>query len=200
MMRLPDPQPGSPSDVSVRSWTRKEYLRIADAGVFGDSRVELIDGIIYEMNKPQSPPHAVALDKGRIALQKIFTPGFHVRPFFPLILGRRSMPQPDLAIVAGEPDDYMHRHPSKAVLVVEVTELSQFHDRERKARLYCRAKIQEYWILNLRYDLIEVLRDPTQTKYRSRRVCRRGETISPVARPEASVAVDDLLPRHEPAS
>jgi Uma2 family endonuclease len=60
--------------------------------------------------------------------------------------------------------------------------------------------IQDYWVVNLRLDVVEVLREPRKGIYQSRRIYRRGETISPVAKPEASVAVDDLLPRHAKAS
>jgi Uma2 family endonuclease len=84
--------------------------------------------------------------------------------------------------------------------VVEVADSSQLHDRKRKAKVYAAAGIQDYWITNLRLDAVEVFRDPQEGAYRSRRIYRRGEAISPAARPEASVAVDDLLPRHAPAS
>ena len=83
---------------------------------------------------------------------------------------------------------------------MEVADSSQIHDRKRKAKVYAAAGIADYWITNLRTDAVEVFRDPREGVYQSRRIYRRGETISPLARPEASVAVDDLLPRHDPAS
>jgi Uma2 family endonuclease len=108
----------------------------------------------------------------------------------PLALGPPSEPEPDIAVVAGEPDDYLDHHPSTAVLVVEVADSSQFHDRKRKAAVYARAELPNYWIVNLRFDRIEVLRDPADGLYRARRIYRRGETISPLARPEAALAVE----------
>ena len=105
------------------------------------------------------------------------------------------MPEPDLAVLPGEPDDYVDHHPSEALLVVEVTDTSQHHDRKRKPGIYAFAGIPEYWILNLRRDAVEVLRDPKGGEYRKKLVFRRGQRISPLARPEASIAVDDLLPR-----
>src|SRR6478736_2139868 len=65
----------------------------------------------------------------------------------------------------------------------------------RIPRIYVRAGIADYWIMNLRLDAVEVLRDPQGGLYRTRLVFHRGETISPLARPEVSIAVDDLLPR-----
>ena len=42
---------------------------------------------------------------------------------------------------------------------------------------------------------IPALRDPQSGLYRTRLVFHHGETLSPLARPEVSIAVDDLLPR-----
>ncbi|MGH7490273.1 MAG: Uma2 family endonuclease, partial [bacterium] len=75
------------------------------------------------------------------------------------------------------------------------TDTSQYHDRKRKAKWYARVGIADYWIMNLRLDEVEVLRDPQGGLYRTRLVFHRGETISPLAKPEISIAVDDLLPR-----
>jgi Uma2 family endonuclease len=187
--------------VTVHSWTREDYERMAELGLFQDRRVELVDGVVYEFMTPQQSPHATGVQKSLRSLQALFPPtGWDVRCQSPLLLGPSSMPEPDLAVVVGEPDDYFHAHPSTAVLIVEVADSSQLHDRKRKAKVYARAAIADYWIVNLRTDAVEVLRDPRDGVYQTRRICRRGETISPVARPEASVAVADLLPRHDPQS
>lgn len=177
-------------EVGVHRFTREEYERM-DFGP--DRRVELLDGVIYDMS-PHRGPHAKGIAKVNQALMAAFGPEYHVRPQLPLTLGSHSMPEPDLAVIAGHPDDY-EDHPSEAVLIVEVTDTSQHHDRKRKARIYARAGIADYWILNLRLDAVEVLRDPQGGLYRTRLVFHRGETISPLARPEGSIAVDDLLPR-----
>jgi Uma2 family endonuclease len=186
-------------EVEIHHWTREEYEQAAEAGVFKDRRVELVDGVVYDM-PPQLSPHATGLQKGLRALQATFPSAWDVRPQLPLDLGQSSMPEPDLAVVVGEPDDYLDHHPTEAVLVVEVADSSQLHDRKLKAKVYARAGIPEYWIVNLRFDRVEVLRDAADGAYRTRKVYRRGEAITPLARPEASVAVDDLLPRHASAS
>jgi len=185
--------------VEVHHWTKEEYEQAAEAGVFKERRVELVDGVVYDM-PPQLSPHATGLQKGLRALQATFPSGWDVRSQLPLDLGQSSMPEPDLAVVIGDPDDYLDHHPSEAVLVVEVADSSQLHDRKRKAKVYAQAGIPDYWITNLRSDFIEVLRDPADGVYRTRKIYRRGEAIAPLARPEASVAVDDLLPRHASAS
>jgi Uma2 family endonuclease len=185
--------------VKIHQWTREEYEQAAEAGLFKDRRVELVDGVVYDM-PPQLSPHATGLQKALWALRAAFPSGWDIRSQLPLALGPKSMPEPDIAVVVGDPDDYLAQHPSEAVLVVEVADSSQFHDRKRKAKIYAGAAFPEYWIVNLRFDVVEVLRDPADGVYRTRKTYRRGETISPLARPDASIAVDDLLPRHAAAS
>ncbi len=182
-------------EVEVHRWTREEYEQMAEAGVFApEKRLELVDGVIYDMS-PQKSRHAVGVRKARRALEAAFGSGYDIHSQSPLISGDDSMPEPDLAVVPGEPDDYVDHHPSAALLVVEVTDTSQHHDRKRKPRIYALAGIPEYWILNLRRDAVEVLRDPKGGEYRTKLVFRRGQRISPFARPDASIAVEDLLPR-----
>jgi Uma2 family endonuclease len=205
-MALPDVLPDeelvedAESDaVKLYRWTRDEYEQAAEAGLFQDRRVELVDGALYDMAAQRSP-HATCVRLVARALEKVFAEGHDVRSQMPLSLGPASEPEPDLAVVVGEPRDYLAHHPSTALLVVEVADSSQFHDRKRKAAVYARAGLPDYWIVNLRFDLIEVLRDPVDGVYGTRKICRRGETISPLAKPEASIAVEDLLPGHAPAS
>jgi Uma2 family endonuclease len=181
-------------DVEVHRWTRQEYERAAYAGAFGDRRVELVEGVVYDM-PPQDSPHATGVTKAQRALTAAFGPGFTVRQQMPLRLSRLSMPEPDLAVVPGEPDDYGKAHPKTAELVVEVTDTSQYHDRVRKVGIYALAGIQDYWIMNLAQDVLEVYREPLKGDYRQKLTVRRGERIAPLASPEVPIAVDDLLPK-----
>lgn len=181
-------------DVEVHRWTRKEYERAAYAGAFGDRRVELIDGVVYDM-APQHSPHATGVTKAQRALIATFGPGFTVRPQMPLALSNFSMPEPDLVVVPGEPDDYLKAHPKTALLVLEVADSSQYHDRVRKVEIYARAGLQDYWIANLAQDVLEVYRDPFRGNYRTRLTLRRGERIAPLACPEVAIVVVDLLPK-----
>lgn len=173
--------------------TREEYVRMVEAGVFEGRRVELIDGVVYEM-PPQLSPHASTVMLAQEVLRDVFAPGFSLRCQMPLDLGAESMPEPDLAVVPGTPRDYYAAHPTGAALVLEVTDTTQHHDRKRKARLYAAAGIQDYWIVNLARDVVEVCRDPVDDTYRTRLVLRRGEQIAPLARPDVPVAAADLLP------
>ncbi len=175
-------------------WTRDEYERMAAKGFFApDARVELIDGIVYDMT-PQSGPHASAVHRGLRALQLSF-PAHCIRVQSPLALADDGEPEPDLAVVPGVLDDYDHGHPTTALLVVEVADSSLAHDKNRKIPLYARAGIPEAWLLNLKAKTLEVYLDPGPGGYRLQKVLRSGEALAPRFGPEAPVAVADLLPK-----
>lgn len=181
--------------VDTRRWTREEYERLADEGYFQPGeRVELIDGVIYEMT-PQNSLHAAGIRAGERALQPVFSEDFDVRSQLPLALGFDSEPEPDVAVVPGTWEDYIDAHPTTAVLVFEAADSSLYHDRKRKASLYARAGIQEYWLLNLVKRCLQVYRNPKNGAYTTRYVLRAGDTVSPLARPEASIPVAKLIPR-----
>src|SRR5688572_633591 len=64
--------------VQVRRWTRDEYEKMLDAGVFSpDERVELIDGEILKV-MPQNSPHATAIRLTEDALRTAFGAGHDV--------------------------------------------------------------------------------------------------------------------------
>jgi hypothetical protein len=78
----------------------------------------------------------------------------------PVALDDESGPEPDLAVVPGRPGDDDCAHPSRPALIVEVAESSLAFDRARKASLYARAGLADYWIVNLVDRVLEVHRNP----------------------------------------
>jgi len=178
----------------VHRWKREEYERMAAQGFFPpEARVELVDGIVYDM-APQNSPHTTGLHLGLQFLSRAF-PDCYVRVQSPLALDDDSEPEPDLAVAEGKIVDYAKSHPATALLVIEVSDQSLAHDRNRKIPLYARSGIPEAWLLNLKAKTLEVYRDPGMGAYRSRQILRAGATISPLARPEAQIVVADLFPR-----
>lgn len=180
--------------VDIRRWTREDYERLAEEGFFRpDERVELVDGVIYEMT-PQNSWHAAAVQAAEEVLRPIFRKGYSLRIQMPLALGLDSEPEPDIAIVRGHWRDYRESHPTTAVLILEIADSTVFHDRERKSAIYALAGIADYWILNRAEACLEVQRAPRDGQYQSRTILRAGDTVSPLARPDNSIAVAELLP------
>ncbi len=181
--------------IEMRRWTREEYDKMIAAGMFTPGeRVELVDGEILQMT-PQGSVHAAVIQLVHDAIRAAFGPAFSVRPQLPIALSPDSEPEPDLAVVGGNPLDYWDAHPATAVLLVEVSDTTLEHDRRRKGSLYARVEIQDYWIVNLIDRCVEVYREPNKGAYRS---CQRffaGDTLNPLAAPEAMISVADLFRR-----
>ena len=191
---MADLAPSVPSEPT--RMTVERYFGLLEAGVLSeDDRVELLEGVVVAMT-PQNPPHASGVARADEALRIAVGRRAHVRPQLSLVLGRHSVPEPDLAVVPGSADDYDASHPTTAWLVIEVADTSLQQDRLTKAAIYAAADIPEYWIVNLRDSVVEAMRDPdrAQARYREVRRVGRGERIELVALPGASVAAADLLP------
>ena len=124
----------------TRKWTRAEYYRMADLGMFRDQRVELIEGTIVQM-PPQKNFHVIGIGLVEQRPRAAFGPRYWVRIQAPLHLGPRSAPEPDVAVVPGGSRDYTRTgHPTTALLIVEVSETTLAYDRGRKASLYARTR------------------------------------------------------------
>lgn len=185
--------------IETRRWTRREYARLIEIGLLGeDDPIELVGGRLI-VAEPQYDPHARAVELATEALRDAFGAGWRIRVQLPLALGPASEPEPDVAVVKGTPRDTPPGHPTTAALVVEVAETSLTLDRGLKARGYARAGIADYWIVNLVDRVVEVYRDPGVDRprrfgYRSARVVRPDEALSPLALPSAAIPVGRFLP------
>ena len=188
-------------ETRTRRFTRAEYERLIELGAFQPGeRIELIGGELI-VAEPQGAAHYTAICKTASALQTAFGPGWYARMQGPIGLDDESEPEPDIAVVPGAPDDYARAHPERAVLTVEVAESSLALDRRHKGSLYARAGLADYWVVNLVDRVLEVYRAPVEDsaapfgwRYAEREVLDAFARITPLAAPQASVSVSQLLP------
>jgi Uma2 family endonuclease len=144
----------------TRRWTRVEYERLVELGVFRPGeRLELFDGLLV-VREPQGSRHAGTIRRVLAALRRALGDAWQIDSQLPVALDEDSEPEPDVAVVPRDPDAYLHAHPSRPVLIVEVAESSYRIDREYKASLYARAGIADYWIVDLVHNTLEVHREP----------------------------------------
>ena len=170
------------ADLPVHRVDAERYRLIVESGALSDQRVELIDGIITSMS-PQSPQHAVIVTR---LTRLLGTTSTFVRAQSPLQATTDSVPEPDLAVVAG---DDPHAHPTTALLVVEVSSSSHRLDRGRKLELYAAASVPVYWLVDIPARVVEVRADPGVDGYRSLRTYALGESVpSPIAGGEISLS------------
>ena len=189
------------SPARVRTWTRVEYERLIELGVFQPGEpVELIAGQLM-VSEPQGSAHYTAVGLVEDALRAALGAGWLVRSQGPIALADDSEPEPDVAVIRGTRRQYSRRHPARPALVVEVAESSLALDRGQKASLYARGGIVDYWILNLVDRVLEVYRQPAADaasafgwRYASMEILRPGASVAPLDVPSARVAIADLLP------
>ncbi len=180
-------------DIPRHRFSREQYEHMVETNIFGpNDRLELLDGEIIDM-APQKSRHATAIALLHQAFQNTFGQGFYIRTQLPLRLDDYSEPEPDIAVVTGNPRDYRDAHPASAVLIVEVSESTLTYDRTRKLAAYARAGIPEYWILDLAAERLEVCRQPENSGYAERKFIGAEGSVEPSSAGK-SVAVRDLLP------
>jgi len=189
-MTLPPPRPVAAGPRPVR-WTCAEFHRLGDLGVFEGRRAKLIDGAILEEG-PMNPPHALTLGLVEAAARAAFGAGWWLRHQSPLVLSQLIDPVPDLAVVPGGPRDYTG-HPTTAALVVEVSDTSLDFDTDDKRRLYARAGIAEYWVVDVNARRLLVYRGPQGGDYANVQTLGPADAVTPLAAPGAAVRVADLL-------
>ena len=182
-------------------WTRREYARLIDHGILDeDDPIELLDGLLL-VKEPQSSPHRTAVLLVARTLERAFGDGWFVQVQSPIGLDDRSEPDPDVCVVRGSPRDYTQAHPTRPDLVVEIALSGLGIARGRKARAYARGGITDYWIVNLLARVVELHREPVRAGpggrrwgYASIETRDADASITPLAAPNASIRVTDLLP------
>jgi Uma2 family endonuclease len=178
-----------------------EYEAIARAGVLTeDDNVELLEGwIVPKMTK--HPPHDGTIDVLHYLLSKMLPKGWYPR-VQNVVVTEDSEPEPDIAVVRGEPGDYRENHPqgSDVGLIIEVAESTVARDR-RKARIYAQAGVPQYWIVNLDERQIETFAQPmgkaAKATYEARQVYRGANEVLSLTIDNSAVGtllVRDILP------
>ena len=175
------------TELPVHRLDAEHYGRIVASGALDEERVELIDGIIVEMS-PQSPQHAGIIQ--RLA-KHLAGATADLRVQLPIQVASDSVPEPDLALV-DEPER-MDRHPSRALLVVEVAASSHAIDRGRKAELYAGAGVPTYWVVDIPARAVEVRTDPGPNGYRTLNTFQPGDVLGSPCEGVDTLAVDALL-------
>ena len=176
--------------------SRADFEPAVKAGAFeADAELEQLDGDLCARTA-EGRQHAVAVELLAECLAEVFGgPEFRVRTHRPLALDDYSEPEPDVAVVTDALRGHREAHPGFAFLVVEVGHESLHRDRTVQRRLYARRGIPEYWVLSLPDARPEVHREPDdQDAYLTVTPHGAGDTIAPIARPQARGRVQDLLP------
>jgi Uma2 family endonuclease len=178
-----------------------QYHAMIRAGIFKDGDpIELLEGwLVRKMTK--YPRHSGVTRRTRHALERITPLGWFVDTQEPVTTSE-SEPEPDVSVVRGRLSEYDHRHPNPTdtALLVEVADSSLDRDRGIKKRIYARARVPVYWIVNLVDNQVEVYTNPSgpteNPDYASRQDFKPGEELDVVIDGQivGKLAVSDLFP------
>jgi Uma2 family endonuclease len=175
-----------------------QFDRMVQDGTIGKhERVELIEGLVVtKMGK--NPPHVFAGKLGLKRLERLVSPGWHVGKEDPVVVSEWGKPEPDLSVVRGTENDYLDRAvtATDVGLVVEIAESSLVTDRTEMNKVYARAGIPVYWIINLVDRQVEVYTQPSNDGYRSREDFAWDQDVPVVieGREVGRIAVSDIVP------
>jgi Uma2 family endonuclease len=153
------------------------YNRMVACGALEGRRVELLEGLIVEMS-PISPAHNLVV--ARLMRHFAAAPRWWTHVQSSIEVPPNAEPEPDLAVFAQEPSP--RRHPTTALLAVEVAVSSHMIDRNVKAKLYAQAGIPTYWLVDVPGRAIEIRSRPGRDGYAHCDIHRQGSTVpSPLA-------------------
>lgn len=160
---IPSPTSGLlPPPYPLYRFSVDDYHRMIEVGILTeDDPVELLEGWVV-LKMPRNPPHDGTIQIATEALRQRLPPGWQLRVQSALTTDD-SEPEPDFAVVRGDARTYLRRHPGPqdTALVIEVADTTLTRDRQDKARIYARASLARYWIINLNAPQVEVYTDPS---------------------------------------
>ena len=169
-----------------------DYIMLADAGVFGEEKTELIDGDVIVM-APEYRPHAYARDelayRLRRALEAIGSDVFVGSGS--VWLSHNVMPQPDI-VLTREPRGDGAVPLNSVALLVEVSSTTLPNDLGRKREIYATAGIAEYWVVDVSGRIIQQMWSPVDGRYNDERQVGFGEALTSATMSGLTIKTSDI--------
>jgi Uma2 family endonuclease len=153
-----------------------------------DTSIELIDGFLTFKDRSATGEDPMTIgDQHRVAVLKamrlaplVEASGAFMQSQQPVMFQPLHEPEPDVAIIRGKVEDFLDHPPTAAdvLCIIEVSDSSLRNDRTVKLKVYARAGIRQYVIINLPDRVIEVYTQPTKAgRYRKRQILRSTDTL-----------------------
>ncbi|MDX2217095.1 MAG: Uma2 family endonuclease [Oculatellaceae cyanobacterium bins.114] len=179
--------------LTTTKWTVEDYHQMINAGILEGRHVELINGEIVEMS-PEGSPHANKSTRAGEYLIRLLSNQAQVRSSKPITLSDNSEPEPDLAIVQRLEEEYdrHHPYPENIFWLIEYSNTSLAKDLETKTQVYARARITEYWVVNLKENKLIVFRDPINDQYQFQQELTDGN-VTPLSFSNVAISVSKIL-------
>lgn len=170
-----------------------QYLKMIDAGILDDEKVELIGGVITPM-APAGPDHnsslyvltdsfARVIDRFVLAIQGT------------IVIAEGHVFDPDVALLRRKPEGYRASLARAEDIALVIESAASFLKKDRHVKLpaYAAAGIQEYWIVDLEGETLTVFREPDGVAYRSEQTFAGDAEIAPLACPDLKIRVASIF-------
>jgi Uma2 family endonuclease len=188
----------APHQPTLDRWTFEQYMRLGEAGLFPDSRTELIDGEIYDV-PAQNNSHVAAISNISRLLMAAFDENYWISIQSTVRLRRGDAPDPDFAVRPGKPSPEPNVYP-QPLLIIEVSDRTLLFDQVVKSSLYAANGIEDYWVVNVNDRQVEAYRQPVEDaarrfgwRYGLLSVYRAPQSISPLVKADAAFEVARML-------
>lgn len=177
----------APAGVAKARFTAAEFLRMIEAEVFGDDKIELIEGEFYRMPPPGNDHSRRVIEVASALLGVV--PKALVRAETGINLGDDTLVGCDAALLREAITGRGMLTPADLALVVEVAETTLSHDLGLKRRVYAEAGIPVYWVIDGARAVIHVHAEPVDGDYAEIHSVRFGQPIA-VPGTDATITLD----------
>jgi Uma2 family endonuclease len=182
-----------PLEPPRKRWTREECVALEASGIWDQQHLELIEGeLISKMGKKR--PHTNVMVIMHEWLLRVFGAQYvnqETSMDVASVDNPINEPEPDLIVLSKPSREIRDQNPqpSEVRLVVEIAASTVRFDLTVKARLYARAEIADYWVIDIPSRRIIVHRDPQEGQYRSVTAYAEQESVKPLASSDSEFLV-----------
>lgn len=172
----------------------QDFMLLHDAGAFEKyAKSELIEGEIWVMNAIYSRHASATADLIYALRVGVDAAGLRLKLYSPLSvdLSDDSLPEPDIALCEKHPSGPMPL--SKVKLLIEVSDSTLAIDLGRKAALYAKAGVPEYWVIDLNENRALLHMTPVNGDYAEQIDVPFGEPLHSGTLAGLSVETGDLI-------
>lgn len=203
ILESPAPVSAPPQVPPRKRWTRAECCATEAAGLWNGQRIELVEGELLSRTGKKRP-HINAGLGVHLWLARLFGMEF-VQTEVPIDVAAAdndtNEPEPDIIVLHQPYFAFPSANPSSSDLrlVVEVSDSTLAFDLTTKAALYARARVPEYWVLDVRGRRSIVHREPQQDGHFQQCLAfDETEAVAPLASPGTAFPVAAAFLRAAP--
>jgi Uma2 family endonuclease len=177
-----------PLEPPRKRWTREECVALEASGIWDQQHLELIEGeLISKMGKNR--PHTIVMVIMHAWLLRVFGEQFVEQETSIDVATEDNLvnePEPDLIVLSKPSREIRDQNPqpSEVRLLVEIADSTLRFDLTVKARLYARARVVEYWVVDIPGRRVVVHRDPRDGQYQSVVAYAEQESVKSLASPD----------------